>query len=48
MKILYYYWMQYNDENNRGGGVQVYLNNIIGKLRLQENVKIYTLSIMEL
>lgn len=44
MKILFYYWMQYNDVNTRGGGVQIYLRNIIEGLRIKENIKIYTLS----
>ena len=43
-KILYCYWMQYNDTNNRGGGVQVYLKNIITKLNAVRDIKIYTLS----
>lgn len=44
MKILYCYWMQYNDANSRGGGVQVYQRNIINELRTNKNTKIYTLS----
>lgn len=44
MKILFYYWMQYNDCNSRGGGVQVYLRNIIEGLRNENNIQIYTLS----
>lgn len=44
MKILYCYWMQYNDVNSRGGGVQVYQRNIINQLRANKNTKIYTLS----
>lgn len=44
MKILFYYWIQYNDKNSRGGGVQVYLRNVIEGLRNKENVQIYTLS----
>ncbi len=44
MKILYYYWMQYNDANKCAGGVQVYLNNIIAGLRQREDVQIITLS----
>ncbi len=44
MKILFYYWMQYNDKNSRGGGVQVYLRNVIEGLRNKENVQVYTLS----
>lgn len=44
MKILYYYWMQDNDVNSRGGGVQVYLKNVIGNLRKRNDVEIFTLS----
>lgn len=44
MKILYCYWMQYNDLNSRGGGVQVYQRNIINNLRKGENIRLYTLS----
>lgn len=44
MKILFYYWMQYNDLNTRGGGVQVYLKNIINELRKNKDCEIYTLS----
>ena len=29
MKILHYYWTQFDDEFRKGGGVKVYLNNII-------------------
>ena len=44
MKILFYYWMQYNDVNSRGGGVQVYLRNVINGLRKRDDIEIYTLS----
>ena len=44
MKILFYYWMQYNDVNSRGGGVQVYLRNVINGLREKNNIKFFTLS----
>lgn len=44
MKILFYYWMQYNDLNSRGGGVQVYLRNVINNLRNRMDIQIYTLS----
>lgn len=43
-KILYCYWMQYNDTNNRGGGIQIYLKNVITKLNAVKGIKIYTLS----
>ena len=36
--------MQYNDVNSRGGGVQVYLRNVINGLRKRDDIEIYTLS----
>ena len=30
MRILHYYWTQYNDLEKPGGGVRVYLNDIVG------------------
>jgi glycosyltransferase involved in cell wall biosynthesis len=44
MKILYYYWSQFNDVENKGGGVRVYLENIIGKMRSDKNIEIFTLN----
>lgn len=44
MKVLYYYWMQDNDCNSRGGGVQVYLKNIIDYLKKSDDTEIFTLS----
>jgi len=32
LKILYYNWVQFDDLEKRGGGVSVYLNNLIGQL----------------
>ena len=29
MKILHYYWTQFDDSFRKGGGIQVYLNNVI-------------------
>ena len=43
MKILYYYWTQFED-NLPGGGVKVYLKNIINNFKQNENIEIYTLS----
>lgn len=43
MKILYYYWTQY-DDNLPGGGVKVYLKNIINNFKQNENIEIYTLN----
>lgn len=42
MKILHYYWSQYNDIAKMGGGIQVYLNNII-KVQALKNI-VYTLA----
>lgn len=44
MRILYYYWTQYDDETRRGGGVQVYLKNIINYFKNNKNVEIVTLN----
>lgn len=33
MKILYYNWVQFDDEEKRGGGVTVYLKNLIGGMK---------------
>lgn len=44
MKVLFYYWMQYNDSNTRGGGIQVYLKNIINEIKSEEGIQVYTLS----
>ena len=32
MKILLYNWIQFDDKNGRGGGVTVYLNNLIHEI----------------
>ena len=42
MKILHYYWSQYYDIGQMGGGVQVYLKNIINEQSKRHNV--YTLT----
>ena len=42
LKILHYYWSQYYDTGKMGGGIQVYLNNII-KEQVKGNI-VYTLS----
>ncbi len=44
MKILFYYWSQYNDDEKRGGGIRVYLDNIIGELKTDEGIEIFTLN----
>lgn len=44
MKILYYYWSQYDDVSQPGGGIKLYLKNIIDCFKNKENVEIYTLN----
>lgn len=44
MRILYYYWCQFDDETQPGGGVKVYLKNIINDLKDRPNIEIYTLN----
>jgi glycosyltransferase involved in cell wall biosynthesis len=43
MKILYYNWVQFDDPEKRGGGVSVYLNNLIDQL-IKQNIDVYFLS----
>lgn len=43
MKILHYYWTQPDEKVYRGGGVQVYLQNLI-KEQIQEHMEVFTLS----
>ena len=42
MKILYYNWVQFDDPQKRGGGVSVYLKNLIGQL-VKQNLDVYFL-----
>ena len=42
MRILHYYWTQYNDTEKPGGGVKVYLENIIS-VQKKDN-EVYTLN----
>ena len=44
MKILYYNWIQFDNEKNQGGGVNVYQRNLIGSLTHNTNNEIYFLS----
>ncbi|OIQ44737.1 MAG: glycosyltransferase [Roseobacter sp. MedPE-SW] len=44
MRILYYNWVDYLDEENRGGGVSQYQRNILSALDEQENVDAVFLS----
>lgn len=43
-KILIYNWIQYAGDSGRGGGISVYLNNLIGKLSATDDVEITFLS----
>ena len=43
MKILYYNWVQFDDPEKRGGGVSVYLKNLIGQL-VKQDIDVYFLS----
>lgn len=43
MKILYYNWVQFDDQEKRGGGVSVYLKNLIGQL-VKQDTDVYFLS----
>lgn len=40
MRILHYYWVQYNDFMKRGGGVRVYLENLISLQKLNNEIYI--------
>ncbi len=43
-KILYYNWVQFDNKKNTGGGVNVYLKNLMNKLAQQDEHDIYFLS----
>lgn len=43
MRILHYYWSQFNDDLRKGGGVKVYLNNII-PYQVSNNDEVYMLN----
>ena len=43
MKILYYNWVQFDDPEKRGGGVSVYLKNLISHL-VNHNIDVSFLS----
>lgn len=43
-KILYYNWIQFDKENNTGGGVNVYQKNIIDYMIKSTNNEVYFLS----
>lgn len=43
-KILFYNWIQFDNKKNNGGGVNVYLKNLISHLRNENNYEIFFLS----
>lgn len=44
MKILYYNWVDYLDAENRGGGVSVYLKNLMAHLGAKKDIEVRFLS----
>jgi glycosyltransferase involved in cell wall biosynthesis len=44
MKILFYNWAQFDDAGMAGGGVTLYLRNVIEELLTREDVEVYFLS----
>ena len=44
MRILHYNWVDYLDDENRGGGVTVYQRNLLGALAGQDGVELAFLS----
>lgn len=44
MKLLYYNWVQFDDKKNTGGGVTIYLRNVIDYLIKNTKHEIYFLS----
>ncbi|SMR70625.1 Glycosyl transferases group 1 [Aliiroseovarius halocynthiae] len=44
MKVLLYNWCQFDDVHMAGGGVSLYLRNIIRELAKRDNVEVYFLS----
>ena len=43
-KILFYNWIQFDDEKNRGGGVTIYQRNIINAFAADDDYEVYFLS----
>jgi len=43
MKILLYNWVNYDDDERRGGGVRIYHENLIGELTKDPANRVYTL-----
>ena len=44
MKLLYYNWVPFDDDENRGGGVSVYQRNLISYLLKQSDNEVYFIS----
>ena len=44
MKVLYYNWVDYLDDENRGGGVSQYQRNILKELDGQDGIEAIFLS----
>ena len=44
LKILYYNWVQFDNEKKEGGGVNIYQKNLIDYLVKNTNNEIYFLS----
>lgn len=40
MRILHYYWTQYNDKEKPGGGVRVYLENLVNQQKIDNDVTV--------
>lgn len=43
MKVLLYFWTKYNDKIHSGGGVKVYLNNLVSFYSKRKNIEVYAL-----
>ena len=44
MRVLYYNWVDYLDDEKRGGGVSVYLNNLMAAMSAQPDTEVAFLS----
>lgn len=44
MKVLIYNWVQFDNPHLAGGGVSIYLQNVIGEMLKREGVEVYFLS----
>ena len=43
-RLLFFNWAQFDDPNGHGGGVTVYLNNLLDVLSLRDDLDIFFLS----